>query len=389
MELVLKDKRSTDIFKTTSSGIKPEEADYFLSQMDKDKEIQVSSKPLDINYLEEIIKKTPKKISQAEDSKKEILPSSTFNQSQLNRIEQKQNAMLEILESMPQPTVKQVISKKREQSDEELLKLNLELFNKKLIILSTKSSDKYITKLLTSLEEVSEHLMSNSFYIFSQETSPAKAALNEITKLGLGDSALNSNIDQAEKLLNDIDTFSKMQPFEQSYSFSNLLLEKGLLLNAITLLNEVTSMYMIESIKQYSKDIAKYITIVGEENRSKLYSRAKEYFDALFSQNSTDVVTIALFPHHKIVKDIDKEIARKLRNIERTWKNKGGEELFKKYAYITNRIRRIRNSVAHADMQISFKSIKSELKSLNDDFYYLAVKKNIFKKNSDIIDKER
>ena len=380
MELVLKDKKSTDIFKTTNSDIKPEEVDYFLSQMDKDKEIQVSSKPLDIGYLEEIIKKTPKKISQTEDLKKETLPSSSFNQSQLNRIEQKQNAMLEILESMPQPTVKQVISKKRDQSDEELLKLNLELFNKKLIILSTKSNDKYITKLLTSLEEVSEHLMSNSFYIFSQETSPAKAALNEITKLGLGDSTLNSNIDQAEKLLNDIDIFSKMQPFEQSYSFSNLLLEKGLLLNAITLLNEVTSMYMIESIKQYSKDIAKYITIVGEENRSKLYSRAKEYFDALFSQNSTDVVTIALFPHHKIVKDIDKEIARKLRNIERTWKNKGGEELFKKYAYITNRIRRIRNSVAHADMQISFKSIKSELKSLNDDFYYLAVKKNIFKK---------
>ena len=100
----------------------------------------------------------------------------------------------------------------------------------------------------------------------------------------------------------------------KSYSFSNLLLEKGLLLNAITLLNEVTSMYMIESIKQYSKDIAKYITIIGEENKSKLYSRAKDYFDALFSQNSTNVVTIALFPHHKIVKGLDKEIARKLKN---------------------------------------------------------------------------
>jgi hypothetical protein len=380
MELAFKDKRSTDIFKTTNGDIKPEEANYFLSQMDKDKEIQVSSKPLDIDYLEEIIKKTPKKISQNEDLKKDILPSSSLNQSQLNRIEQKQNAMLEILETMPQPTVKQVITKDRSKNAEEILKLNLELFNKKLTILSTNTDDKYITNLLTSLEEISEHLISNSFYIFTLETSPVKAALNNISKLGLGDSTLNSNIDQAEKLLNDINTFAKMQPFEQSYSFSNLLLEKGLLLNAITLLNEVTSMYMIESIKQYSKDISKYITLIGEENKSKLYSRAKDYFEALFSRDSTDVVTIALFPHHKIVKDIDKEIARKLRNIERTWKNKGGEELFRKYVYIMNRIRRIRNSVAHADMQISFKSIKSELKNLNDDFYYLAVKKNIFKK---------
>ena len=104
MELAFKDKRSTDIFKTTNSDIKPEEASYFLSQMGKDKEIQVSSKPLDIDYLEEIRKKTPKIISQDEDLKEETLPSSSFNQSQLNRIEQKQNAMLEILEAMPQPT---------------------------------------------------------------------------------------------------------------------------------------------------------------------------------------------------------------------------------------------------------------------------------------------
>ena len=153
-----------------------------------------------------------------------------------------------------------------------------------------------------------------------------------------------------------------------------------MLLNAITLLNEATGMYMVESIKTYSKEIAKYTYLVGEEDTSKLYSRAKDFFDNLFSEKSKDPAVIPLFPHHRIVKEIDKEIARKLSNIQKTWSNKGDGGLFKKYAYIVKRIRYIRNSVAHADMDSGFRSIRDELKSLNDDFYYLAIQKNILKK---------
>lgn len=381
MELNFKDKTSNDMFKDTNNDIQTEEVDYFLQEMQNDKEIQVSSKPLDLDYLEEISKKIPKKVTQKENTAtKESLRSSSLNPDQLNRIEQKQNAMLEILQAMPTPIVKQVTAKEIEKTDEQILKLNLELFSKKLIVLSTKTDNENITTLLLLLQDISEHLLSNSFYIFYKKESPVKEALDQLSKIGMGDSILNSNIDEAEKLLNKIDMFSKMQPFEQSYNFAKLMLDKGLLLNAITLLNEVTSMYLVESIKHFSKDIEKYITIVGEENKSKLYSRAKDFFDQVIQVTNDQQITLPLFPHHKIVKVIDKEITRKLKNIEKTWKNRGDDGLFKKYANITNRIRLIRNTVAHADMQISFKSIKSELKSLNDDFYYLVIKKNIFKK---------
>lgn len=381
MELNFKDKTSNDMFKDTNNDIQTEEVDYFLQEMQNDKEIQVSSKPLDLDYLEEISKKIPKKVTQKENTAtKESLRSSSLNPDQLNRIEQKQNAMLEILQAMPTPTVKQVTAKGIEKTDEQILKLNLELFSKKLIVLTTSTDNENITTLLLLLQDISEHLLSNSFYIFYKKESPVKEALDQLSKIGMGDSILNSNIDEAEKLLNKIDIFSKMQPFEQSYNFAKLMLDKGLLLNAITLLNEVTSMYLVESIKHFSKDIEKYITIVGEENKSKLYSRAKDFFDQVIQVTNDQQITLPLFPHHKMVKVIDKEITRKLKNIEKTWKNRGDDGLFKKYANITNRIRLIRNTVAHADMQISFKSIKSELKSLNDDFYYLAIKKNIFKK---------
>jgi len=380
MELNFKDKTSNNIFKDSSDNIQTEEVDYFLHEMQKDKEIQVSSKPFDLDYLEEISKKIPKKVAAKEKTvAKEPLPSSS-NSNQLNRIEQKQNAMLEILQAMPTPTVKQITAKEIEKTDEQILKLNLELFSKKLIVLTTNTDNENITTLLLLLQDISEHLLSNSFYIFYKKESPVKEALNQLSKIGMGDSILNNNIDEAEKLLNELDIFSKMQPFEQSYNFAKLMLDKGLLLNAITLLNEVTSMYLIESIKHFSKDIEKYITIVGEENKSKLYSRAKDFFNQVIQVTNDQQITLPLFSHHKIIKVIDKEITRKLKNIEKTWKNRGDDGLFKKYANITNRIRLIRNTVAHADMQISFKSIRSELKSLNDDFYYLVIKKNIFRK---------
>ena len=380
MELNFKDKTSNNIFKDSSDNIQTEEVAYFLHEMQKDKEIQVSSKPFDLDYLEEISKKIPKKVAAKEKTvAKEPLPSSS-NSNQLNRIEQKQNAMLEILQAMPTPTVKQITAKEIEKTDEQILKLNLELFSKKLIVLTTNTDNENITTLLLLLQDISEHLLSNSFYIFYKKESPVKEALNQLSKIGMGDSILNNNIDEAEKLLNELDIFSKMQPFEQSYNFAKLMLDKGLLLNAITLLNEVTSMYLIESIKHFSKDIEKYITIVGEENKSKLYSRAKDFFNQVIQVTNDQQITLPLFSHHKIIKVIDKEITRKLKNIEKTWKNRGDDGLFKKYANITNRIRLIRNTVAHADMQISFKSIRSELKSLNDDFYYLVIKKNIFRK---------
>ena len=43
------------------------------------------------------------------------------------------------------------------------------------------------------------------------------------------------------------------------------------------------------------------------------------------------------------------------------------------------RIKTIRNSVAHANLEVSFRDIKKELIELNNDFEFLAINKNIFK----------
>jgi hypothetical protein len=328
--------------------------------------------------IEENTQKEEQGFFKVEESKN--LSKETISLAQLNRIESKQNVILEILESTTQATVSQVKIRKTSSSDEEILKLNLKLFNSRLIILSTAVENKYIHDFLVLLEEISEHLSSNSFNIFTKEKSPVKLALRQIVVIGMGDSILNDNLEKAEKLLQKIDNISKMHVFEKNYGYANIFLEKNMLLNSITLLNEATGMYIVESIKKYSKEIEKYTYIVGEEDRFKLYIQAKEFFDALFSSKNKERKQIQFFPHHRIVKDIDKDIAKKLINIQRTWKNKGDSGVFQKYVFITNRVRFIRNSVAHADMESNFKSLKDELKSLNDDFYYLVIQKNILKK---------
>ena len=368
MQLHFKDKRIEEIF-NERKNIKEEEGffeeDGFLSE-----DIKVSSS---LDLLEDLEERTLPK----EDSI--LLPLETIKISQLDRIESTQNNILKLLESTKKQTVNKIKREERSFNDEDILRLNLQLFNKRLTILSTKTEDKDINELLIVLEEITEHLSSNSFNIFNQENSLIQIALKKIQIIGMGDSIFNKSIDETEQFLKKIDTISNMDIFEKSYGYANIFLEKNMLLNAITLLNETVGMYIVESVKNYSEDIRKYTYIIGEEDRFKLYLQARDFFDALFLTENKKMKQIVFFPHHSFEKEIDKKIAKKFRKIEQTWKHKGDEGVFQKYVFISKRIRLIRNSVAHGDMETRFKFLKEELKNLNQDFRYLAIQKNILK----------
>lgn len=296
----------------------------------------------------------------------------------LIRMEAKQNVILEILEHFPLPSVKSLKVKEISKSNIEILELNLELFISKLVILSTQSTDKHITNLLNLLKKTSEYLISNSFYIFTKDTTLINEIITELNYLGVSNSKYNKLINETEIIVKDIDSNSKKRIFEKSYFFANLLLEKGLLLNAITLLNEVISIYIVESVKKFSTKIQKYTYLVGEKDIPLLYSHVKEFFIKNYEKDSVES-KIPFFPSHIVIKDIDNEIIKKLKKINTTWSNRGDAGLFKKYSYIIKRVRSIRNNVAHGNLEVDYRELKNELKILNDDFYYLSIKKNIFK----------
>jgi len=391
MELNFKDKSIKKYFEENKSQvdkIKEVEKEEFLSQMKEDKEILVSSNPLNLDYLEEIDKnivkeKTQKKIPK---TNKEVTPkldyavsSDNLSTSQLNRIESKQNAILEILECMPVPTVSQVKLNEIKEEELDCFALNLKLFSSKLIILSSDFKNKNIKEILENLKDISESLISNSFYSFTKETSIIKKTIKKLDSFGVSNSNVNKHLDEVVEILNNMNNASKLNYFEQSIFYSTLFLDKGYTLNAITLLNEATGIYIIESTKKMSSKILKYTSLIGEQHDIKLNSQVKDFFINLFLEDKK-TNQLVFFPHHKVVKDIDIEIKDKLKRINQTWSNKGDDGLFKKYAYIITMVRKIRNKLAHVNMDVDFKSLENQIRVLNEDFKYLTIQKNILKR---------
>lgn len=294
----------------------------------------------------------------------------------INRIESKQNTILKILKDISITNNKKIKQLKKDELD--LLVYNLDIFNKRLIIINSSTQENEdITELLQLLNQISEYLLSNSFYIFMIDSSPVKKALNILDDLVIDKIVTKSEFETRE-LLRRIDKISSMEIFEQNYYYANLLLEKGLLLQSIILLNEAVSIYIIESVKGFSKEIEKYTCLIGEQDIYKLYSQAKDFFISLFPIEGKGKI-IPLFPHHKIVKDLDNEIANKFTNLHNTRKNKGDIGVFEKYSYIIIKVRNIRNNLAHGNMEINFYNLKKDMFELIKDFEYLSIKKNIFK----------
>jgi len=376
MDFNFKDKKSADLFdKVSISKISDNEKnDEILYEKIflEEKKVVVNNSKIQEDKL------TVKDVSIELNLEKKM----DIQNQKLNRIETQQNIILEILENLSFPSIREEKIKEISPTNMEILELNLELFVSNLIILSPKSTDKNILNLLNLLKKVSEYLMSNSFYAFTKETTPINEIITELNYLGVGSGKLNKLIDKSEILLKDIDRNAKKRVFEKSYFFANLLLEKGLLLNAITLLNETISIYIVESVKHFSKKIQEYTYIVGEKDIPMLYSHVKEFFIKNYEKDTTKTEVIPFYPTHTVIKDMDKEIIKKFTKMNTTWSHKGDGGLFQKYAYITKRVRSIRNNVAHGNLEIDYRELNHELKVLNDDFYYLSIQKNIFKYNN-------
>lgn len=98
----------------------------------------------------------------------------------------------------------------------------------------------------------------------------------------------------------------------------------------------------------------------------------------LYTDDKKETIPI-LFPHHKFPKEIDKKIANKFKNLHTTLEHKRDIGLFEKYSYIINRIRKIRNNLAHGNMEVNFIDLKQEMFVIMKDFNYLTIEKNIFK----------
>lgn len=352
-----------------------------VNEMNEADESQIFDEE-DNQFLEDMFlnqKPKPKKIDEVTENirtEKFIVEKSELNDKILNKLENLEKYQKIILDDINSLILDKKMEVEISQSEIEKFILNLEIFNKKLIIVDNNFENPKLKEIIKHLEIISEHFFTNSFYIFSKNNYIIQKTKILLKELNIKNYEIDYYLVTIKNLLEKIENISQMDEFEKNYNYSQLLLEKGLSLNAITLLNETIGIYILESIKHFSKNIQKEIELF--DDNYKLLSNSKEFFIKLFESKDNSLLTF--FPNHKIPKDNDKDIIRKLLKLKTTWKNKGDDQLFYKFVYLIKSIRQIRNSLAHADMSFSFVDIKKEIEELNKDFYYIAVVKNILKR---------
>lgn len=302
----------------------------------------------------------------------------------LKRMELKQDKILNLLNSGESLIDSDTLL--LENSEIENFKLNLKLFNSNFIIYSSSHINSQIEEIYLNLNDIAEYIKANSFTIFKKEPLLLEHSILILNNILAQDLETNKVLKETISLLKEIETYSKMAQFQSYYNYSKMVLDRGLLLNAITLLNEAISTYLIDATISLSKDILIYVKRTSDRNNNhtRLYGQAKDFFINNFSKLENSNNNTPFFPHHSIIKEQDKIIKEKFKNIQNSLKNRGYTGLFEQYANITYKTKVIRNSLAHGNMDINFRDLANEIKELSEDFKYLSIDKNILKRDKNL-----
>lgn len=241
-------------------------------------------------------------------------------------------------------------------------------------------SDKDLMEYKNYLVTISQNLMANSFRFFEKST-----LLDEIIILGQKIKKraefLGQTIEKMEAFFEEIKESLTLPEYKKQYFFSTLLNERGAILNAIIIIDEMLGEYIIFSARNLSplanEKIQKYIdniTLTASSRKSYYYfhKSVKEFFSSHFSlENERDKSTF--FPFKE---SANSEIERQMNKLFNANKmNKS--HLFNAYANLIARVNILRNDLAHGNIVKIHKDIQQDITHLLVDFNYLAIEKDI------------
>ncbi len=243
--------------------------------------------------------------------------------------------------------------------------------------------DKNFNLYKDKLNLISQNLLANSFRFF--EKSKIISEVIDIGKKIKSDFKLSKiAINDVEDMLSQIDKAVKQEEYKKQYFFSKLLNEKGLILNSITIINEMLGEYIIESSKNLSavsKDrIQNYIDHISLKSSSrkayyKFHKSVKDFFRTNFTDEQS-LVSLAFFPHKD---SANEEIKNKMHKLYKANKmNK--KNYFIDYSNLIDNVRIIRNDLAHGNIGKVHKDIGVTIDEILTDFNYLAIEKDFLKK---------
>ncbi len=229
------------------------------------------------------------------------------------------------------------------------------------------------------LQIISQNILANSFRFFEKSH-----ILDETIEMGDDIKSTYSftakAIGEVEALVVNMKEALLRSEYQKDYYFSALLNEKGFILNAVTIIDEMLGEYIVESAKSLSAlahtRITSYIDKI-ERTRSNrkayynLHKSAKEFFVSNYGSNEKSDIT-TFFPF----KDSGNEEIKTQMSKRYRANKMNKSEYFKMYSGLIDRVRLIRNDLAHGNNARAYKDITAQINEVLIDFNYLAIEKN-------------
>ncbi len=226
---------------------------------------------------------------------------------------------------------------------------------------------------------ISQNMLANSFRFFEKNK-----ILDETIALGeqiKEDSLFTAKaVDMLELIFIDMKEALLFSEYQKDFYFAKLLNNRGFILNAITIINEMLGEYIVESAQQLSPvaqaRIQQYLDRIELTRSSRkafytFYKSARDFFVSHFSSEK-DMQPTTFLPFRDSGNDeIEKEMMKRYNANKMNKSN-----LFIAYGELIERVRLIRNDLAHGNTARAYSDITKDISEVLIDFEYLAMQKN-------------
>jgi len=247
-----------------------------------------------------------------------------------------------------------------------------------------KTNNENYNNFIEELSKFSKHILANSLDALIISTNKKKSIssniINAIDKILSKDDDILKNFEpfllEVRKHIEIIEGYKNLKYYQRLYNLSRNMLEKGYLLNSITLLSEAIGLYTKEIFKEINDDIKEFIEKFEQKVKQHKNTNKKYHLYSLSNQSKT-LYKLGIDFNGNFLK------IKNPNNNERIFNNKSAEitvriknhildikndENYIKVVNLINDVDILRNNLAHGNSSNRLENVEKEIKDVLDTF---------------------
>jgi len=249
-------------------------------------------------------------------------------------------------------------------------------FDKNYTVASNiKTTNQKYNEFLDELDKFSRHILANSLKELRNITQSLSKTIDVLLQEDKKKfKVLDKFLNKLKKHIDEIHKFSNLKDdYKRLYYFSKNMLQKGYLLNSVTLLSEAVGMYVKEELKKINSEVKNFI----EEFEEKIKNNNDIFFNAYTLSSSAKKV-------YKAPKKYDLYFTTFKKYEEWNKKAKKITQYIRNYQYfrkdlknLIKNVDNLRNNLAHGNSSKPIKEVKREIEHLLREFNLVARIENV------------